>query len=136
VALTVVALVGSFAQRGDSYARAVALDRFAVVARTPDQVRNLDYIAAARRRCLTLASSACARCFPILPSFGGGGNVEMALAILLEAALSFLGPGRAAAAAELGVMIAKAKGIHVLQSVVIMTQGLRCSSGARNQPAG
>ena len=86
-------------------------DRFAVVARSATmQIRNLDYVAAAW----------CAGVSPwwvlsreVLPNIATHlavvATLEMALAILLEAALSFLGLGVPAPLPSWGLMISEAK---------------------------
>ena len=100
-------------------------DRFAVVARsTTMQIRNLDYVAAAR----------CAGCSPmtvllkeVLPNIATHlavvATLEMALAILLEAALSFLGLGVPPPEPSWGLMISEAKEYMFFTPWVIMIPG-------------
>jgi peptide/nickel transport system permease protein len=101
-------------------------DRFAVVARsTTMQIRNLDYVAAAR----------CAGCSPItvlfkevLPNIATHlavvATLEMALAILLEAALSFLGLGVPPPEPSWGLMISEAKEYMFFSPWIIMIPGI------------
>jgi peptide/nickel transport system permease protein len=101
-------------------------DRFAVVARsTTMQIRNLDYVAAAR----------CAGCSPmtvlfkeVLPNIATHlavvATLEMALAILLEAALSFLGLGVPPPEPSWGLMISEAKEYMFFSPWVIMIPGI------------
>jgi peptide/nickel transport system permease protein len=100
-------------------------DRFAVVARsTTMQIRNLDYVAAAR----------CAGCSPmtvllkeVLPNIATHlavvATLEMALAILLEAALSFLGLGVPPPEPSWGLMISEAKEYMFFSPWIIMIPG-------------
>ena len=100
-------------------------DRFAVVARsTTMQVRNLDFVAAAwcagcsRFRILTRE---------VLPNIASHlvvvATLEIALAILLEAALSFLGLGVPPPLPSWGLMIAEAKDYMFFSPWVIMIPG-------------
>lgn len=101
-------------------------DRFAVVARsTTMQIRNLDYVAAAR----------CAGCSPmtvllkeVLPNISTHlavvATLEMALAILLEAALSFLGLGVPPPEPSWGLMISEAKEYMFFSPWIIMIPGI------------
>jgi peptide/nickel transport system permease protein len=101
-------------------------DRFAVVARsTTMQIRNLDYVAAAR----------CAGCSPmtvllkeVLPNIATHlavvATLEMALAILLEAALSFLGLGVPPPEPSWGLMISEAKEYMFFSPWIIMIPGI------------
>ena len=101
-------------------------DRFAVVARsTTMQIRNLDYVAAAR----------CAGCSPmtvlfkeVLPNIATHlavvATLEMALAILLEAALSFLGLGVPPPEPSWGLMISEATEYMFFSPWIIMIPGI------------
>ena len=79
-------------------------DRFAVVMRSITmQARDLDYVKAARAIGCSTPYIIIREIFPnVLSSLTVVATVEMANAILLEAALSFLGFGGASADAELG----------------------------------
>jgi peptide/nickel transport system permease protein len=126
VALTVVALVGSSLAVVILTLGLLLWDRFAVVARTTTmQVRNLDYIAAAQA---AGASRAHVLLREVLPNIAHHlvvvATLEMALAILLEAALSFLGLGVPPPLPSWGLMIAEAKEYMFFSPWVIMTPGV------------
>jgi peptide/nickel transport system permease protein len=125
VALAVAAL------RGSSFMLVVLVlglllwDRFAVVARsTTMQIRNLDYVAAAwcagASRWWVLSRE-------VLPNIATHlavvATLEMALAILLEAALSFLGLGVPAPLPSWGLMISEAKEYMFFEAWVIIIPG-------------
>lgn len=101
-------------------------DRFAVVARsTTMQVRNLDYVSAAW---CAGASRIAVLWREVLPNIATHlavvATLEMALAILLEAALSFLGLGVPPPLPSWGLMIAEAKDYMFFSPWVIMVPGL------------
>ena len=126
VALTVVALVGSSLTVVVLTLGLLLWDRFAVVSRTTTmQVRNLDYIAAARA---AGASRAHILLREVLPNIASHllvvATLEMALAILLEAALSFLGLGVPPPLPSWGLMIAEAKDYMFFKPWVIEIPGL------------
>jgi len=126
VALTVVALVGSSLAVVILTLGLLLWDRFAVVARTTAmQVRNLDYIAAAQA---AGASRLHILTREVLPNIANHlvvvATLEMALAILLEAALSFLGLGVPPPLPSWGLMIAEAKEYMFFSPWVIMTPGV------------
>jgi peptide/nickel transport system permease protein len=126
VALTVVALVGSSLAVVILTLGLLLWDRFAVVARTTTmQVRNLDYIAAAQA---AGASRAHVLLREVLPNIANHlvvvATLEMALAILLEASLSFLGLGVPPPLPSWGLMIAEAKEYMFFSPWVIMTPGV------------
>ncbi|WP_247506061.1 ABC transporter permease [Bradyrhizobium sp. 1] len=126
VALTVVALVGSSLAVVILTLGLLLWDRFAVVARTTTmQVRNLDYIAAAQA---AGASRMHILVREVLPNIANHlvvvATLEMALAILLEAALSFLGLGVPPPLPSWGLMIAEAKEYMFFSPWVIMTPGI------------
>jgi peptide/nickel transport system permease protein len=126
VALTVVALVGSSLTVVILTLGLLLWDRFAVVARTTTmQVRNLDYIAAAQA---AGASRAHVLLREVLPNIVNHlvvvATLEMALAILLEAALSFLGLGVPSPLPSWGLMIAEAKEYMFFSPWVIMIPGI------------
>jgi peptide/nickel transport system permease protein len=111
VALSVVATVGNSLTIVILVLGFLIWDRFAVVARTTAmQVRGIDYVKAAR----AVGSSHARIIFKeILPNISNGlivvATVELANAILLEAALSFLGLGVQPPLPSWGLMIAEAK---------------------------
>jgi peptide/nickel transport system permease protein len=126
VALTVVALVGSSLAVVILTLGLLLWDRFAVVARTTTmQVRNLDYIAAAQA---AGASRVHILVREVLPNIANHlvvvATLEMALAILLEASLSFLGLGVPPPLPSWGLMIAEAKEYMFFSPWVIMTPGI------------
>jgi peptide/nickel transport system permease protein len=126
VALAVVGLLGSSMTLLVITLGLLLWDRFAVVARsTTMQVRNLDFVAAAwcagcsRFRILTRE---------VLPNIASHlvvvATLEIALAILLEAALSFLGLGVPPPLPSWGLMIAEAKDYMFFSPWVIMIPGV------------
>ena len=126
VALTVVALVGSSLAVVILTLGLLLWDRFAVVARTTTmQVRNLDYIAAAQA---AGASRVHILVREVLPNIANHlvvvATLEMALAILLEAALSFLGLGVPPPLPSWGLMIAEAKEYMFFSPWVITIPGV------------
>ena len=126
VALTVVALVGGSLAVVILTLGLLLWDRFAVVARTTTmQVRHLDYIAAAQA---AGASPAHILLREVLPNIANHlvvvATLEMALAILLEASLSFLGLGVPPPLPSWGLMIAEAKEYMFFSPWVIMTPGV------------
>jgi peptide/nickel transport system permease protein len=126
VALAVVGLLGSSMTLLVITLGLLLWDRFAVVARsTTMQVRNLDFVAAAwcagcsRFRILTRE---------VMPNIASHlvvvATLEIALAILLEAALSFLGLGVPPPLPSWGLMIAEAKDYMFFSPWVIMVPGV------------
>lgn len=126
VALTVVALSGSSLTVVVLTLGLLLWDRFAVVARTTTmQVRNLDYIAAARAAGASRAHILLREVLPnIVSHLLVVATLEMALAILLEAALSFLGLGVPPPLPSWGLMIAEGKDYMFFSPWVIMVPGL------------
>src|SRR6266545_3616181 len=126
VALAVVGLLGSSMTLLVLTLGLLLWDRFAVVARsTTMQVRNLDFVAAAW----------CAGCSrfrilsgEVLPNIASHlvvvATLEIALAILLEAALSFLGLGVPPPLPSWGLMIAEAKDYMFFSPWVIVIPGV------------
>ncbi len=126
VALAVVGLLGSSMTLLVLTLGLLLWDRFAVVARsTTMQVRNLDFVSAAwcagcsRFRILTRE---------VLPNIASHlvvvATLEIALAILLEAALSFLGLGVPPPLPSWGLMISEAKDYMFFSPWVIMIPGV------------
>jgi peptide/nickel transport system permease protein len=126
VALTVVALVGSSLTVVVLTLGLLLWVRFAVVARTTTmQVRNLDYIAAARAAGASRVHIMLREVLPnILTPLIVVATLEMALAILLEAALSFLGLGVPPPLPSWGLMIAEGKDYMFFSPWVIMVPGV------------
>lgn len=125
VALAVAAL------RGSSFMLVVLVlglllwDRFAVVARsTTMQIRNLDYVAAAWCAGVSRWWVLTREVLPnIATHLAVVATLEMALAILLEAALSFLGLGVPAPLPSWGLMISEAKEYMFFDPWVIIIPG-------------
>ena len=125
VALAVVGLMGSGLGLVVAVLGLLLWDRFAVVARaTTMQVRTLDYVSAAW---CAGASTAHILVKEILPNIASHlavvATLEMALAILLEAALSFLGLGVPPPLPSWGLMIAEGKDYMFFTPWVIMIPG-------------
>jgi peptide/nickel transport system permease protein len=125
VALAVVALVGSSLTVVVLTLGLLLWDRFAVVARTTTmQVRTLDYVSAAW-------AAGCSRLWilgrevlpNILSPLAVVATLEMALAILLEAVLSFLGLGVPPPLPSWGLMIAEGKEYMFFDPWVIFIPG-------------
>ncbi len=126
VALAVAGLLGSSMTILVLTLGLLQWDRFAVVSRsTTMQVRNLDFVAAAW----------CAGCSrfrilarEVLPNIASHlvvvATLEIALAILLEAALSFLGLGVPPPLPSWGLMISEAKDYMFFSPWVIMIPGV------------
>ena len=126
VALAVVGLMGSGLGLVVATLGLLLWDRFAVVARaTTMQVRNHDYVSAAW---CAGASTSHILIREILPNIASHlavvATLEMALAILLEAALSFLGLGVPPPLPSWGLMIAEGKDYMFFSPWVIMIPGV------------
>ena len=126
VALAVVGLMGSGLGLVVATLGLLLWDRFAVVARaTTMQVRTLDYVNAAW---CAGASTPHILIREILPNIASHlavvATLEMALAILLEAALSFLGLGVPPPLPSWGLMIAEGKDYMFFSPWVIMIPGV------------
>ena len=126
VALAVVGLIGSSLTLVVSTLGLLLWDRFAVVARaTTMQIRALDYVNAAW--CSGSSPLNIMR-HEILPNIASHLMVvctlEIALAILLEASLSFLGLGVPPPLPSWGLMIAEGKDYMFFSAWVIMIPGL------------
>ena len=126
VALAVVGLMGSSLTLVVLTLGLLLWDRFAVVARsTTMQVRNLDYISAAWCAGVSTPYLLAKEILPNIAShLAVVATLEMALAILLEAALSFLGLGVPPPLPSWGLMIAEGKDYMFFSSWVIMIPGV------------
>jgi peptide/nickel transport system permease protein len=125
VALAVVALVGSSLWVVILVLGLLKWDRFAVVMRSVTmQVRGLDYVLAARA---TGCSTARIVLGELLPNVADAlvvvATLEMASAILLEAALSFLGLGVQPPLPSWGLMISEAKSYMFFSAWLIAIPG-------------
>ncbi len=126
VALAVVSLVGSSLTVVVMTLGLLLWDRFAVVARVSTmQIRTLDFVAAAWSAGCSRPRILLREVLPnILSPLAVVATLEMALAILLEAALSFLGLGVPPPLPSWGLMIAEAKDYMFFSPWVIMVPGL------------
>ena len=126
VALTIVALIGSSLTVVIVTLGLLLWERYAVVARTTTmQVRNLDYIAAAQAAGASRLHIVLREILPnIMTHLVVVATLEMALAILLEAALSFLGLGVPPPLPSWGLMIAEGKDYMFFSPWVIMIPGV------------
>jgi peptide/nickel transport system permease protein len=125
VALAVVALLGSSLWLVILVLGLLRWDRFAVVMRSATmQVRGLDYVLAARA---TGCSTARIVLGELLPNVADAlvvvATLEMASAILLEAALSFLGLGVQPPLPSWGLMISEAKSYMFFSAWLIAIPG-------------
>jgi len=125
VALVVVALIGSSLTIVIWVLGLLIWDRFAVVMRaTTQQVRSMDYVAAAK----ALGCSTTRIIFSeIMPNIVNAlivvATLEVAHAVLLEAALSFLGLGVQPPTPSWGLMISEGKGMMFFKAWVIVIPG-------------
>ena len=136
VALAVVGLMGSGLGLVVATLGLLLWDRFAVVARaTTMQVRNHDYVSAAWCAGASMPHILIKEILPNIAShLAVVATLEMALAILLEAALSFLGLGVPPPLPSWGLMIAEGKDYMFFSPWVIMIPGVALArSGARHQ---
>ena len=126
VALAVVGLLGSSLLLVVTVLGLLLWDRFAVVARaTTMQVRNLDYVAAAWAAGASTPRILVSEVLPnILSHLAVVATLEMALAILLEAALSFLGLGVPPPLPIWGLMIAEGRDFMFFSAWVIWSPGI------------
>lgn len=126
VALVVVALIGSSLWLLITVIGLLLWDRFAIVIRSAtQQIAQLEYITAAR----SIGSSTPRILFrEILPNITGPlvvvASIEVAHAILLEAALSFLGLGVQPPLVSWGLMVAEAKSQLLFRPWMIAVPGV------------
>jgi len=111
VALAVVALIGGSLQVVIAVLGLLLWDRFAVVMRsTTMQIRSLDYVAAAQAIGCSTTRIVLTEIMPnVMNALTVVATLEMAQAILLEAALSFLGLGVQPPLPSWGLMVAEGK---------------------------
>lgn len=126
IALTVVALLGNSLTIVIVTLGFLLWERFAVVARTTTmQVRNREFVAAAQTAGASTLHILVRELLPnILPHLIVVATLEIATAILLEAALSFLGLGVPAPLPSWGLMIAEARDYMFFSPWVIMIPGV------------
>lgn len=125
VALAIVALIGSSLQIIILVLGFLIWDRFAVVMRSAtQQVRNMDYVTAARALGCSTSRIVLTEIMPnILNALIVVATLEVAHAILLEAALSFLGLGVQPPQPSWGLMISEGKGHMFFKPWVIGIPG-------------
>jgi peptide/nickel transport system permease protein len=126
VALAVVALVGGSLWVVILVLGLLKWDRFAVVMRAAtQQVRSLDYVAAAASTGASTPRIILSEVLPnVLPQLVVVASVEAASAILLEAALSFLGLGVQPPLPSWGLMISEAKAYMFFSFWLIAIPGI------------
>jgi len=129
VALAIVATVGGSLTVVILVLGLLKWDRFAVVMRAAtQQVRALDYIAAAQATGASTLRIVLGEVLPnVLPQLVVVATVEAASAILLEAALSFLGLGVQPPVPSWGLMIAEAKTYMFFSMWLIAIPGVALS---------
>lgn len=126
VALAVVAVAGGSLQVVVLVLGLLLWDRFAVVMRSATmQLRNLEYVAAAQAVGCSTPRIVVGEILPnLIPALVVVASYEMAQAILLEAALSFLGLGVQPPLPSWGLMVAEAKEVMLFDPWVILLPGL------------
>lgn len=126
VALAVVAVAGGSLQVVVLVLGLLLWDRFAVVMRSATmQLRNLEYVAAARSVGCSTPRILVGEILPnLIPALVVVASYEMAQAILLEAALSFLGLGVQPPLPSWGLMVAEAKEVMLFDPWVILLPGI------------
>jgi len=125
VALAVVAVLGGSLQVVVLVLGLLLWDRFAVVMRSATmQVRGREYVTAARAIGCSVPRILWSE---VLPNVVSGlvviASYEMAQAILLEAALSFLGLGVQPPLPSWGLMVSEAKDLMLFEPWMIMLPG-------------
>ncbi len=125
VALAVVAIIGSSLNVVIIVLGLLIWDRFAVVMRSStQQIRNLDYIAAAEASGCSTMRILLTEIMPnILNNLIVVATLEIAHAVLLEAALSFLGLGVQPPDPSWGLMISEGKGEMLFKPWMIALPG-------------
>lgn len=125
VALAVVSLIGSSLGVVIWVLGLLIWDRFAVVMRSAtQQIRNLEFVSAAQALGCSTRRIVLTEIMPnIVNHLIVVATLEMAHAILLEAALSFLGLGVQPPEPSWGLMVAEAKGLMFFDSWLIGIPG-------------
>ncbi len=126
VALVIVSMVGSSLKVVILVLSLLMWIRFAVVTRTAtQQIRNLDYVTAARAIGASRLRVLFGEVLPnVMPQVIVVATLEAASAIMVEAALSFLGLGVQAPTPSWGLMIAEARGYMFFSFWLIAIPGL------------
>jgi peptide/nickel transport system permease protein len=125
VALAVVAVAGSSLTVVILVLGGLLWDRFAVVMRSATrQVRDLEYVAAAEAVGMSVPRIVMSEIMPnVLGALIVVATLEMAHAILLEAALSFLGLGVQPPTPSLGMMVSEGRKLMFFQPWLIALPG-------------
>ena len=126
VALAVVALVGGSLQVVIMVLGLLLWDRFAVVMRSSTmQVRSMDYVSAARAVGCSTRRVLMAEIMPnVVNNLIVIATLEMAHAIILEAALSFLGLGVQPPLPSWGLMVSEGKDMMLFEPWLITIPGV------------
>lgn len=125
VALAVVALIGGSLPTVICVIGLLIWDRFAVVMRSAtQQIRSIDYLAAARAAGCSTFRILVSEVLPnVMSALTVVATLEVAHAILLEAALSFLGLGVQPPTPSWGLMVAEGKSHMFFRPWVIAIPG-------------
>ena len=126
VALAVVAIVGGSLQVVVTVLGLLLWDRFAVVMRSSTlQIRSMDYVAAARAVGCSTSRVLIAEVMPnVVNNLIVITTIEIAHAIILEAALSFLGLGVQPPLPSWGLMVSEGKDMMLFEPWLITIPGV------------
>ena len=126
VALAVVAIVGGSLQVVICVLGLLLWDRFAVVMRSStQQIRSMDYVAAARAVGCSVSRVLMTEVMPnVINNLIVIATIEIAHAIILEAALSFLGLGVQPPLPSWGLMVSEGKDMMLFESWLITIPGV------------
>ncbi|HBP60474.1 MAG TPA: peptide ABC transporter permease [Alphaproteobacteria bacterium] len=126
VALAVVAIVGGSLQVVITVLGLLLWDRFAVVMRSSTlQIRSMDYVAAARAVGCSTSRILMAEVMPnVVNNLIVITTIEIAHAIILEAALSFLGLGVQPPMPSWGLMVSEGKDMMLFEPWLITIPGV------------
>ena len=126
VALAVVAIVGGSLQVVIAVLGLLLWDRFAVVMRSSTlQIRSMDYVAAARAVGCSTSRVLMTEVMPnVVNNLIVITTIEIAHAIILEAALSFLGLGVQPPMPSWGLMVSEGKDMMLLEPWLITIPGV------------
>jgi peptide/nickel transport system permease protein len=126
VALAVVAIVGGSLQVVVTVLGLLLWDRFAVVMRSSTlQIRSMDYVAAARAVGCSTSRVLIAEVMPnVVNNLIVITTIEIAHAIILEAALSFLGLGVQPPLPSWGLMVSEGKDMMLFEPWLIAIPGV------------
>lgn len=126
VAIAVVALIGGSMQVVIMVLGCLIWDRFAVILRaTTQQIRSMDYVQAARAAGCSVIWLMIREIMPnLLNSIVIVATLEIGRAILLEAALSFLGMGVQPPTPSWGLMISEGKDLMLFDPYLVTIPGV------------